>query len=441
MSNWPLVLLILINLFNYIDRQVLAAVQLQVSDEFGLTKSQAGSLVFAFLVVYMICAPIFGWWADRGSKWRLIGISIIVQSFASGGSGLASGFAMLAVMRCVVGVGEAAWGPASPSLISEMYSVEKRGKVLALFYTAIPVGSALGYAVGGAMLHFTGSWRWAFYVLLPPGVLLGILCFLMRDPPRQARAIDAPTFSPRDYLGLLTIPSYAINSVGMTLMTFGIGGISFFMPQYLQADRGISEAHSNIVFGGICAAAGLLATVAGGMVGDRLRTRFPGSYFHVCGVGMLAAFPLFLLLLATPFPYAWGVLFAAVFCLFLNTGPGNAILANVVPARMRSSAFALNILLVHLLGDAISPWMIGRIADHAKTPTTSGLGTGFAVTSFVLLIGGIVWWTGARFLERDTQRALALDALATDASRDRGFDVVVPPIVDEATQLPPSSNL
>lgn len=431
MSNWPLVLLILINLFNYIDRYALASVELPISEQFGLNASQMGSLVFAFLLVYMICAPVFGWWADRSSKWTLIGLSIIVQSLASGGSGLANGFALLAVMRCLVGVGEAAWGPASPALISEMYPVEKRGKVLALFYAAIPVGSALGYAIGGFMLWLTDSWRWAFYVLLPPGVVLGIICFFMKEPPRPEKVAHAPKFSPRDYLTLMRIPSYAINCIGMTLMTFAIGGISFFMPRYLIVDRGISPAHATIIFGGISAAAGLVATVLGGLLGDKLRGRFPGSYFHVGGAGMLLGFPLFLLLLVTPFPYAWGVLFAAVFCLFLNTGPGNAILANVTPARMRSSAFALNIFMVHLLGDAISPTLIGWIADRHKTATTSGLATGFAVTSVVMAIGGIVWWCGARFLERDTQRALELDGLL---QAPRGFDVVVPPITDEATR-------
>ena len=418
---WPLTLLILINLFNYIDRYALASVELPISQAFGLSMTRMGSLVFAFLIVYMICAPVFGWWADRHSKWKLIGLSIIVQSFASGGSGLANGFAMLATMRCIVGVGEAAWGPASPALISEMYPVAKRGKVLALFYTAIPVGSALGYAIGGAMLALTGSWRWAFYVLMPPGVLLGILCFFMREPARSASQGPVQKFSLNDYLLLLKIPSYAINCIGMTLMTFAIGGISFFMPRYLIQDRGISEAHANIIFGGISASAGLIATITGGMVGDKLRGRFAGSYFHVSAVGMILSFPLFLLVLVTPFPYAWGMLFAAVFCLFVNTGPGNAILANVVPARLRGTAFALNIFIIHLFGDAISPAVIGAIADVRKTAVSSGLSSGFVCVSVLMAVGGLIWWIGAKFLEADTARANEPEPLP-----QRGFEVVPP---------------
>lgn len=428
---WPLVLLILINVFNYLDRQVMAAVIAPIEVQFGASKTQMGWLVTGFLIVYMICAPVFGRFADRYSKWKLIGISLIIQSFASGGSGAATTFMMLLVMRCLVGVGEAAYGPAAPSLLSEMYPVEKRGRILALFYTAIPVGSALGYAVGGGMRSLTGDWPWAFYVLLPPGLALGVICFFMRDPPRAPvpAAAVAPTNAFREYLSLLSIPSYLINCIGMTLMTFAIGGIAYWMPTYLEKDRGLSPAAANIGFGGACALAGLAGTIAGGSIGDRLRTRFAGSYFHVSGAGMLVGFPLFLLMLVTPFPACWLVIFGAVFCLFLNTGPGNTILANVVPTRVRGTAFALNILLVHLFGDAISPPMIGAIADASQVEgVTSGLGTGFFWTSILMAVGGVVWWTGAKFLARDTANALDVD----NAAPARGFDVVTAtPVVDE----------
>ncbi len=413
-------LLILINVFNYVDRQVLAAVQLPIGQEFGATKTMMGWLLTGFLLVYMVFAPAFGWWADRYSKWKLIGFSMVLQSLASGGSGLAHGYVTLLLMRCAVGIGEAAWGPAAPALLSQMYPVEKRGKILALFYAAIPFGSALGYIVGGAMLSLTHNWRWAFYVLMPPGVLIGLICFFMKDPPRPAvDVVKASRPDPKRYLTLLKIPSYSINCAAMTFMTFAIGGIAFWMPEYLKVDRGLSEQQSTSVFGIVAALAGIVATLTGGIIGDKLRKRFPGSYFHVSAIGLILGMPLVMLLMITPFPYAWGILFAAVFCLFLNTGPGNAILANVVPESLRSGGFALNIFIIHLLGDAISPPVIGWIADHNKTATSSGLGMGFVIVSIMLGIGGVVAWFGARHLAEDTRRATVADA-------DRGFDVVLP---------------
>lgn len=428
---FALFLLILINLFNYVDRQVLAGVELPISKTFDATQAMMGWLVTGFLLVYMVFAPVFGWWADRYSKWKLIGFSMILQSLASGGSGLAPSYVMLLVMRCAVGIGEAAWGPAAPSLLSQMYPVEKRGKILAFFYAAIPVGSALGYAVGGLMLwateRLTGTadWRWAFYVLMPPGVIIGLLCFFMKDPPRHASAV--PKSNKPDlgrYLTLMKIPSYAYNCAAMTFMTFAIGGIAFWMPRYLKVDRGLPEIQATLVFGVVSAAAGLIATIVGGVIGDRLRSRYPGSYFHVSAVGLILGMPMVMLMMITPFPYAWGVLFAAVFCLFINTGPGNTILANVVPESLRSGGFALNIFIIHLLGDAISPPVIGWIADRTKTDTSSGLGLGFVVVSAMLGIGGVVAWLGARHLERDTKAASALDAVP-----------VVAPVVDTSSDL------
>src|SRR5262249_8344623 len=226
-----LILLVLINLFNYIDRQVLAAVVGPIKATFfgpggtgaGETLGAAmnwfqqrlgfkpedalvGRLGTASMVVYMIGAPVFGRLAERASRWLLVGIGVILWSLASGASGLAGTFAALLITRCLVGVGEAAYGPVAPTIISDLYPVKLRGQVLAWFYMAIPVGSALGYVLGGwiansglgewgasALGAKPESWRWAFYLVVAPGIALGLWSFFMRDPARgQADAHAAP---------------------------------------------------------------------------------------------------------------------------------------------------------------------------------------------------------------------------------------------------------
>src|SRR2546423_12584493 len=185
-------LLLCINLFNYIDRYVLAAVEPDIGAEFfGMkrddpaTLEKTGSLATAFLISYMLTAPLFGWLADRISRWLLVGISVILWSLATGASGLAGTFAILLITRLFVGVGEAGYGPAAPTIISDLYPIERRGAVLAWFYMAIPVGSALGYAWGGLFDAWHG-WRWAFYAVVPPGIVLGILSLMRRDAPGTA---------------------------------------------------------------------------------------------------------------------------------------------------------------------------------------------------------------------------------------------------------------
>ncbi len=449
-----LVLLLAINLFNYIDRQVLAAVEPEIAKTFfkdadpetkKFEQTLMGALVPAFMVAYMVLAPVFGWLADRMSRWLLVGVGVMLWSLASGASGLAPTFLILFLTRCCVGVGEAAYGPAAPTIISDLYPVKIRGTVLAWFYAAIPVGSALGYVLGGMMLDFTSDWRWAFYVVVPPGLLLGLFCFMMREPQRgQADPLpvadtndgkiaiassppsgpgqlqrDQPakqvTVIPRqakweDYLVLMRTPSYVLCTLGMTAMTFAAGGIAFWMPRYIsEIVKAYDLAVTNKIFGPIIAVSGLIATLLGGWAGDKLRDRYKGAYFTVSGIGMLAAFPLFLCVLWLPFPAAWVFMFLACFGLFFNTGPTNTILANVTHPSIRASAFAVNIFIIHALGDVISPLIIGAIADgynHA-TNTDGGLRVGFVVVSAMILLGGVFWLWGARYLERDTQLAPA----------------------------------
>jgi MFS family permease len=292
-------------------------------------------------------------------------------------------------------------------MIADLYPVAVRGQVLAWFYMAIPVGSALGYVLGGWVagsgLGDWGartfgappeSWRWAFYLVVPPGMLLGLWSLFMRESGERRRtAVSVPW---RDYLFFLRTPSYVLCTLGMTAMTFAMGGIAFWVPYYLETRPG-APAESTLIFGGITVVAGLSGTLLGGLVGDRLRGRFPGSYLLVSGVAMFVGFPIFLGVLQAPFPWIWVLIFLTVFCLFFNTGPTNTVLANVTRPSMRAAAFALNILVIHALGDVISPVVIGFLSDWLHN-----LGRAFVVVALMFLVAGGLWLAGARYLQRDT---------------------------------------
>lgn len=479
-------LLLAINLFNYIDRQVLSAVLPKLALDATLftpgdpnLKRDLGLLTSAFLVSYMLLSPVFGRLGDTRSRWLLVGIGVIIWSLASGGSGLATTYTILLLTRCLVGVGEAAYGPVAPSMLSDMYPEKHRGKILARFYLAIPVGSALGFVIGGQVAATSLGWRGAFLVVVIPGLILGALCFLMKEPPRtqnQASQKHGLREYGRIFLRIWKVPSFRYNTIAMTSSTFILGGVAAFAPLYifereakfqitaealqkladkkasdgtpvvapetvdklrpLIGDRQYNQAQLrdtlagvltkqeiqrynesiyealphrdsikletiNLTFGAIVIVSGLFATLLGGVLGDRLRERIPGAYFLVAGGGCIVAFPCFLAMLFVPFPYAWAFMFVAVFGLFFNTGPANTILANVVPSSIRSSAFAINILIIHALGDVISPPIIGVIADG------SNLHVAFLVTSAFILIAGIIWSLGARHLNRDSQSAAA----------------------------------
>jgi MFS transporter, Spinster family, sphingosine-1-phosphate transporter len=433
-----LALLVLINLLNYMDRQVLSAVVGPIKASFfgpgaagagetltavmdwcqrrlGFKPEDAlvGLLGTAFMVVYMFGAPVFARMAERTSRWMLIGIGVVLWSLASGASGMAATFVALLLTRCLVGVGEAAYGPVAPVIISDLYPAQVRGQVLAWFYMAIPVGSALGYVLGGWVANSglgewgastlgtsPERWRWAFYLVVPPGIALGLWSFFMPDPQRgraDLKHVPRAAVRWRDYLVLLRTPSYVLCTLGMTAMTFSIGGIAFWMPYYLETRPG-APAASTLIFGLITVIAGLSGTLLGGLVGDRLRARFHGSYFLVSGAAMLVGFPLFLGVLHAPFPWIWPLLFLTVFCLFFNTGPTNTVLANVTHPSMRAAGFALNILVTHALGDVISPVIIGLLSDWLQD-----IGRALMVVSLMFLAAGALWLLGARHLRRDME--------------------------------------
>ena len=400
-ARGALFLLLAINLFNYIDRQILAALEPDIRADFfapgdvnAMTKT--GLLGDAFFVTYMISAPILGLLADRFSRWIIIGSAVILWSLASGASGLAATFAILFATRIFVGIGEGGYGPAAPTILADLFPIETRGRMMAVFYTAIPVGSALGYVIGGLIGAHLG-WRWAFYLVAPPGLLLGMLCFWQRDPRVAARHLggESPRRSMSDYLRLFRTRSYLINCVAITLMTFVTGGLGFWVPAYLRY-RNQSPAVGMTIFGLITVVAGLVATLLGGVIADRLRSRVPGSYFWVSGIGMLIACPIFIVALYIPFPAAWIAMFLAIFFLFLNTGPSNTALANVSLPAVRATAFAANIFIIHAFGDVQAFWLLGYIGGHTN------MHVAFLFVSGIIFVSGVVWLIGVKYLPADT---------------------------------------
>ena len=400
-ARTALFLLLAINLFNYIDRQVLAALEPDIRASFFATDdvnamTKTGLLGDAFFVTYMISAPILGLLADRFSRWIIIGSAVILWSLASGGSGLAATFAILVATRVCIGIGEGGYGPAAPTILADLFPIETRGRTMAIFYAAIPVGSALGYVIGGLVgAHF--GWRWAFYLVTPPGLLLGLLCFWQRDPRVAAHHLEqeSPRRSVRDYLRLFRTRSYLINCVAQTLMTFVTGGLGFWAAAYLRY-RNQSPNVGMTIFGLITVVAGLVSTLLGGVVADRLRSRVAGSYFWVSGIGMLIACPFFIATLYIPFPAAWITMFLAIFFLFVNTGPSNTALANVSLPSVRATAFAVNILVIHALGDVQAFWLLGYIGGHAN------MHVAFLFVSGIIFLSGLAWLVGVKYLPADT---------------------------------------
>jgi MFS family permease len=401
-----------LNFLNYIDRFIPAAILPTILASFGLTGAEGGFLQTMFILTMAFVSPIAGWLGDRQPRFRLAAVGVFVWSAATFGSGLAPTFAVLVAARALIGVGEASYTVVTPSLLSDFYPTGKRANVLAIFYAAIPMGSALGYVLGSQIAAAFG-WRYSFFVAGVPGLLLAIVLLFLRDPARGAQ--DAkPTPKPKDgstssvvvianaVRQLFMRRSFVINTVAQTIYTFSVGGLAVWMPTYFVRERGLSEATASTDFGIVLALAGFTGTLIGGRLGDRMARRRPDAHFLLSGISLVGSTPFTLLAILSPTPAIfWPCMFVTLTMLFLNAGPLNAAMANVLPAELRGRGFAFNTWAIHLFGDAASPPIIGWVSDRV------GLRAPVLGAGLLMGLAGIVLLAGRGAFTRDLKVASA----------------------------------
>jgi MFS transporter, Spinster family, sphingosine-1-phosphate transporter len=392
-----------INVLNYADRFMLAAVLPLIISELGISKFRAGILAGSFIVVYSLVSPIIGWLGDRHRRLRLAAIGVIIWSAATLGSGLAPTFGWLLLARALVGVGEASYSVVTPSLIADLYAAERRGRALAVFYSALAVGPAIGYMVGGWIGKGYG-WRYAFFVGGGPGFLLALTLLLLQEPTRgrldREKVAALPLSLAQVLAALRRRPSYLFNTAAQTIYTFTMGGLANWMPTYYYQERHLPLERANLIFGGILLLAGFIGVLAGGQLGDRLARRHEGAHFTFSGWALIASMPFTAVAILSPRPdIFWPAMFMTLLLLFLNTGPLNAAMANVLPPDLRARGFALYTVAIHLLGDAVSPPAIGLAADHV------GLMLPALACGLFLGVAGVVLLVGRRHLIADLRAA------------------------------------
>lgn len=400
--RYALGLLLAVNLLNYIDRQVLFAVFPLIKSDLKLSDTALGFLGSAFMISYLLLAPLFGWLGDVWSRTRLAAGGLVVWSLATALTGIASGYQSLLAARATVGIGEASFGTVSPGLIADFFHKEQRGRILSWFYVAIPVGSALGYLLGGLLGQRYG-WHTAFLAVGLPGLLLALPVALLRTPPRggddAAPQVKDSKVSSR-YAALFKNRSFVFNTLAMAAMTFALGGLAQWLPSFLTRVHALDLARANTIFGATTVLAGILGTLTGGWIGDRWQKRSGKGYLLISGWGFF---------IGTPFA-VWAILsvdviscitalFLAEFFLFLNTGPLNTVIINVTDPAVRAMAFAVNIFFIHALGDAVSPSVLGWLSDQWD------LRSALLITPCAMLLAGLLCFYCSRFVVQDMAHA------------------------------------
>lgn len=387
-----LAVLTALNFLNMIDRYILFAVLPLIRVEPGFQASDAayGFVTTAFFICYMVAAPIFAYFADRGPRRPLIIAGALIWSVATLLTAVTWDFWALFIRHAIVGVGEASFVTIAPGYIADLFAENKRGRMLAVFYTAMAIGPAVGYALGG-LLGAQHGWRMPFYVVSVPGVLLAFAMFFLPEPERGAKDTIVDTAERASVRGLARNGAYLTATLGMGMYTFAIGGLSAWMPTFLSQSRGISLLHANLLLG-VMLIFGVVATLIGGNVSDRVLKRTPAAHYVVSAVALVVATPLMVFAIFSHGTLMLFAIGAAIFAIFFNQGPLNTAVVESVSPRIRSIAIAVNLFLIHIIGDEPSPPLIGWITDR-----THSMQLGFVPTIFAVAVAAAILFYGMRF--------------------------------------------
>jgi MFS family permease len=386
-----LALLIALNLLNYIDRYILPGEVTLVQREYGWNDARMGALTTGMFIVYMFAAPLTGWLGDRFRRKPLIIAGAVLWSLATLGTAWVHDYWTLFIRHALVGVGEATFGIFAPAVLADFYPERDRNRILSTFYLAIPVGAALGYVAGGKMGSAWG-WRAPFFICAFPGLLVAALYWIFgREPKRGASDHLKATVDRTTVQGLFRNPAFLTGTFGLATLTFAMGGISAWVPKFLETFAGLSTGNASLTVGAITVVDGIAGTVVGGWIAQRwLRTNHRALYL-LSFWSVALTLPCGVLVFFGPNTWAIPALFAAEFFLFLNTGPLNTAIVNSVSAPVRATAISVNLFCIHAFGDTFSPTIIGAISD--KTNLRIGLGA----TLIFLVISATILLFGARF--------------------------------------------
>ena len=302
-------ILVYVNLINYMDRSTVAGMLEKIKQDknFNITKDKyLGLLQTAFVVCYMIFAPVFGYLGDRYSRKWLLAVGIGFWSLSTLVGSFMQSFWWFLTFRAFVGIGEASYSVVAPAIISDLYVKDRRSTVLAIFYFAIPVGTGLGYIVGSAMADATSDWRWGLRVTPIMGaVAVFMIVFLMVDPKRgQADGSKLKPTSPiSDLKSLIMNKSYLFSTIAFTCVCYCAGALMWWGPNFAftgaksaagntaDSDK-ITLADISFRFGIVMTLSGLLGVPIGSYISQNIRHRVPNADPLVCAVTLLASVPI-----------------------------------------------------------------------------------------------------------------------------------------------------
>ncbi|HEY0048429.1 MAG TPA: MFS transporter, partial [Pyrinomonadaceae bacterium] len=295
---YALALLTLVYTLNFLDRQIIYILFQPIKQEMSLSDTQLALLgATSFVIFYTLLGIPFGWLADKGSRKMLIGVGLVVWSVFSGLTGFAADFWTLFFCRLMVGVGEATLGPAAISLLSDYFPPTKRATVTSIYSMGIAVGAGLAAFLGG-WIGLNYGWRWAFYLLGFPGIVIALLVFLLREPARSQDAKQTGAeYSRADWKNLLTGKPFILLCLGYAFLGLATNNLSIWGAVFYTRVFGLNIATIGFYTGIFVIIAGIPATLYGGVLADWFRRKSRGGRMLYGAILCVISVPFWLVLL------------------------------------------------------------------------------------------------------------------------------------------------
>jgi len=401
--NFVLVMLTLVYVFNFIDRQLLVILQESIKQDLQLSDTQLGMLSgFTFAIFYVTMGIPIARLADKGNRRNIVAISLGLWSLMTGLSGMAKNFIHLLLARIGVGIGEAGGSPPAHAMISDYFPPGKRATALSFYSTGIYFGMLVGFLMGGYLNEALG-WRTAFYVLGIPGVIFSLLFYaVVKEPRRGATDANAPVVEKHSFFEVVRLlyskPVFGFLSAATALHCFCIYGLLNWTPSFLARLHGMSKTDIGVALGLILGTTGVAGTFFGGYMTDRFGKTDKRRYMTL---------PAYFILISIPFVIGALLLkntAAVLFCFGVSNflygtylGPSINVAHSLVPASMRALTSAILFFVLNLVGLGFGPLVVGMISDGLMmTLGTESLRWAMSVVVIVSGLAVMMFLCGAR---------------------------------------------
>ena len=412
-SNYVFMLLFLLYLFDYADRMVVNSMFSYIQNDLGINDFQSGWLVsIIYLAIGVLTFPV-SILVDRWSRTKTIGMMAIVWSMATLLCAFTGNYVQLLMARILIGFGEAGYAPGGSALISGMYPIEKRSKMMGLWNASIPVGSAIGVAMGGIIATAWG-WKHAFGIVAIPGLIIAILFLFVKDYKTVDLSFVDKTnnrvkMEKKDMIKeFLNKPSVLLTYLGMTAIVFVTTAMIVWLPKFFESVNGMQPKTAGTLAGAVMMLA-LIGAPVGGILTDRWRKNEPKARMLFPAITtFISALLLFIAFYFTRGTIQLVVLFIFGIFIMLFISGAAAVTQDVIHPGLRATSYAIAVLVQNLIGSFTAPIVLGRISD------LTNIRTAMSILPFFLLLGALLFWIGSKYYTADMDKVAKIHLEVTE---------------------------